>query len=388
MILLTAAILAPEKPLILAHYMPWYAAKPVSKEWGWHWTMGKLNPDKGERASHYRPLMGLYDSGDPDAVECHVLLMKFAGIDGVIVDWYGNLDHYDYLANHRNTQLMFRTAQRAGLKYCVVYEDQTVPRLVEGGKFGKDDAVAQGKKLMEWVDRNWFRSPSYLKIGGRPVFLVFGPQYYKSPDWEQMFAGLSPKPAFFTLHHRREPALGAYDWPLPRGGDEGNAKERAGFFERAKSWPAFIPVAYPRFHDYYKEAGVHDSWGRLEDRGGRTFEWTLKEALESKAAVVQLATWNDWGEGTMIEPSVEFGYRDLETIQRLRRRYRAKAVPYTTSDLRLPMRLYKLRKAYARNRALQSQLRKVSNALFAGKLEDAARSLATAERRLESSNTP
>lgn len=34
--------------------------------------------------------------------------------------------------------------------------------------------------------------------------------------------------------------------------------------------------------------------------------------------MVQIATWNDWGEGTGIEPTVEFGNRDLLTIQRLR----------------------------------------------------------------------
>jgi len=26
--------------------------------------------------------------------------------------------------------------------------------------------------------------------------------------------------------------------------------------------------------------------------------------------MVQIATWNDWGEGTGIEPTAEFGYRD------------------------------------------------------------------------------
>jgi hypothetical protein len=54
-------------------------------------------------ASHYRPLLGLYDSNDPDVLRCHVLLMKLAGIDGVLIDWYGTEDYLDYGVIHRNT---------------------------------------------------------------------------------------------------------------------------------------------------------------------------------------------------------------------------------------------------------------------------------------------
>ncbi len=34
------------QPLILAHYMPWYTAKPQSERWGWHWTMNHFDPEK------------------------------------------------------------------------------------------------------------------------------------------------------------------------------------------------------------------------------------------------------------------------------------------------------------------------------------------------------
>ena len=47
---------------VLVHYMPWYASKPISGHWGWHWTMDRFKPEKVgangklELASHYRPL--------------------------------------------------------------------------------------------------------------------------------------------------------------------------------------------------------------------------------------------------------------------------------------------------------------------------------------------
>ena len=56
---------------IMVHYMPWFEADPLHKRWGWHWTMNHYHPErmigaKQEAASHYTPLIGLYDSNDPD----------------------------------------------------------------------------------------------------------------------------------------------------------------------------------------------------------------------------------------------------------------------------------------------------------------------------------
>jgi len=38
--------------------------------------------------------------------------------------------------------------------------------------------------------------------------------------------------------------------------------------------------------------------------------------MKSGSAIVQVATWNDYGEGTGIEPTAERGLRDLEVVMR------------------------------------------------------------------------
>lgn len=349
------------RPILLAHYMPWYASKPVSGGWGWHWTMNRFDPEKGELASHYRPLIGPYDSGDPAAIECHLLLMKMAGIDGVLVDWYGDVPTNDYAEIHRNAGRVLAECRRLGMKFALVYEDQTVPQLVKSGRFKAEGAVAQGRALMDRLGRTWFRSPAYLKQDGRPVFLVFGPQYYKAEDWPRMFAGLPKAPAFYTLHTKREGAFGAYDWPLPK---EGNAA-RARFDAARKETPQSIPVAYPRFRDVYQEAGIGEGYGEIPDADGATYTRTLREALASGARYVQIATWNDWGEGTVIEPSVEFGTRDLEATARLR----GKRI--TSNDLRLPLRLYGLRRRGVDSKRLDT----IAARLATGRLVSARRDL-------------
>lgn len=142
--------------VILAHYMPWYVAKPVSQVCGWHWTMGHFDPDKkvdGKRsiASHFYPLIRLYDSGDEDVLEYHLLLMKLAGIDGGIVDWYGLQKLYDYPILHRNTQRLVEQVERLGMKVVICYEDQTIPALVKAGKLKAEDRVAHAVSEINWL---------------------------------------------------------------------------------------------------------------------------------------------------------------------------------------------------------------------------------------------
>ena len=322
------SVAAPPAPKqrVFAHYMPWYEADPGRNFWGWHWTMnhfqpGRVSAGKREAASHYAPLIGLYDSNDQDTLECHVLLMKLSGIDGVIIDWYGTDDYLDYGLIHRNTQHLIRVIKKAGLRYAIMYEDQTVPKLLAEHRIPNDDVVAHGKKTLQWVQKNWFSDSAYLTQNKQPVFMTFGNGYYTGEQWNQIFLGITPSPRYFTESHRRSPATGAFSWPQPAGGTEAALKEQQQFYSSAKAWSDFVPAAFPRFDDVYEKAGLHKSWGHIDDQNGKTYSLTLEQAIKSKASLIQIATWNDWGEGTIIEPSVEFGYRDLETTQRLRRQY-------------------------------------------------------------------
>ena len=166
----------------MVHYMPWYVAKPYSGNWGWHWTMNHFNPDvingSGEReiASWYYPLIGPYDSADPVVLEYHVLLMKPAGIDGVIVDWYGMDNYLDYGVNNQRTAALFKFTRRAGLKFSLCYEDRTIQAEVNGGFITAAGAVEHAQQTMVHAQTNYFVDSSYLRHGNQPVLLNFGPQ--------------------------------------------------------------------------------------------------------------------------------------------------------------------------------------------------------------------
>jgi hypothetical protein len=393
---LTAVAGASEKP-ILAHYMPWFVAPPHSDTWGYHWTMNTRRPavldDSGRHqiASHYHPSIGPYDNADPVVLEYHVLLMKLAGIDGVIIDWYGMDDVHDYAVNERRTRAMRDAARKAGLQICLCYEDRTIRAAIDTGLISADEALAHGQQTLLYAQRHYFNDPAYLRLAdGRPVLLNFGPQFFRGHrQWAALFSVLADtnQPAFFTLDRRLATAEGAFNWP-PMHLSRANGgllmvpalQDYLDQFERAaQGWPAFISSAFPRFHDYYGEAGVRASYGRLADESGAMFRNTLARAMTNESAMVQLVTWNDFGEGTVIEPTSDFGYRDLTVLQDLRRQYFDPAYANRVEHLHLARQLYRLRCRYPQDPECQSALDRVFTSLVDGDLEQAAVRLASLE---------
>lgn len=392
------AFAAPQSKPVLVYYLPWYAAKPFSHEWGWHWTMNHFHPDQvnasGEReiASWYYPLIGPYDSADPAVLEYHVLLMKLAGIDGVIVDWYGSADYFDYAAVNQNTSKLFAYTCKAGLKFAICYEDQTIQRLLDGHRLTPADAIHHAQQEMLYLQTHYFCEPSYFRLQGKPLLENFGPQYFlSSTNWAEMFSVLDAtnRPTFLTEDNRLPAGVGAFEWPpmwlsqQPGTGgvlSEASLRNYLGDFEKkAADWPTFISSAFPRFHDIYQRAGVRDYWGYLGDRNGDTLRETLNRAWTNHSALVQIITWNDFGEGTTIEPTKEYGFRDLNLIQDLCRRQPGAQCRQLTNELASMFQFYQLRQKSATNPPLAFALNQVFTNIVSGQEETAFQKLGELE---------
>jgi len=224
------------------------------------------------------------------------------------------------------------------------------------------------------------------------VLLNFGPQYFKTNEqWETILAALGPgnQPAFFTEDNRLPIGTGAFNWPpmwlsLAPGASgvlsvAALEKYLANFEQSGNTWPAFISSAFPRFHDIYQPAGVRDYWGYLGDRKGEILRMTLSRAMTNRSAMVQVVTWNDFGEGTMVEPTTEYGYRDLGIIQDCRRQYLDPGFSYRTNDLALATRLYRLRRAATTNAVLNTSLDEVFSSIVNNNLTSAQSQLTLLE---------
>lgn len=311
------------RPLVLVHVMPWFESKPISGRWGWHWTMGKTNAEKDELATHDRPQMGAYDSSDPTVIATQVALMKAAGIDGAIIDWNGTDGFDDYAMIHRNAGLLIAALKKAGLKFALCVEDNPGRRFMQEKKFTRDQAVAKVETAFAWADAHWLTDPDYVRIKGRPALFIFGPQFLSETEWPMIRRRLKSEPLTCALPHlsQRAGIDGSFAWiPVSEGkavsGATWNSELSSLYAGEKKAGRPYVAVAFPGYRDFYAEAGVGKSYGFIDYRSGLTFAESFDQALKSGAPIVQVATWNDYGEGTGIEPTEGRGLRDVETVMR------------------------------------------------------------------------
>ncbi|MEM1446693.1 MAG: hypothetical protein AAGF84_11600 [Planctomycetota bacterium] len=351
-----------DRKRLLMHFMPWYIAPGIRGDdrdgWGRHWTGHQRQHDPtqidetGRRDvwSHYYPLIEPYDSADPDVLECQLLQMKLAGVDGVIVDWYGIADAANYPSNHVASEALFDAAGEAGMEFCVCYEDRTIEHMLNIGHLTEADVEPHLVETFRWMKANWFDGAHYTKLDGRPLVLNFGPIYEKlrGPEhWDAALGSVAPRPALFALHHlwRNAGADGGFTWvhydAWANDADSSTVQRRLKETHHRTGDPSqVIPSAVPGFRDVY--ANPHPV---LDHNDGQTLRDSLAAVMDGPWRHIQLATWNDYGEGTIFEPTREFGHKFLEIVQEARRQELGDAFPFTAEDLRLPARLLELRRA-------------------------------------------
>ncbi len=346
-----------------AHIMPWFETPQTNGSWGIHWTMANQNPNNmdgsGRRqiASYYYPLIGPYGSGDKDVVEYQLLLMKYSGIDGVLIDWPGTINAWDYPKNRQNAEAIIAGAQKLGLEFGIVYEDNNI-RLTSNAGVWSGDWLAQARSDMAYIRDNYFPSSNYIKVNGAPVLLDFGPQAFQNPsDWNNILSVFSQKPTFLTLWYMSQyagsNANGEFCW-IYSDFTTGLAN-----FYNNRALGAKFGVGYPGFNAFYSAGGWDGPTFTLPHDGTGTFGQTLDLALNSGVQQIQLATWNDYGEGTMIEPTREFGYGFLTTLQL------KLGVPYSQAELELVNTLYQQRKQYSGDATKQASLDQAAAAFAA-----------------------
>jgi hypothetical protein len=236
------------------------------------------------------------------------------------------------------------------MRYAICYEDQSL-RQVEPN--GPQEIQRQPLLDLKWWEESCMEDPAYVQIDGRPVLLVFGPQQLSTDLWRTWSERLPVRPTIFGLPHlvANRGMDDAYGWPPVTGGKETPPKVWGKYLEALASDPQAIGCVFPGFHDIYQEDGVHASYGSIDERDGKTFQETFERALKSGRRLIQVATWNDFGEGTMIEPTRQRRYRDLEVL----RQRNIAGTAGSADDLTLPLLLYQSRLLDRRSGAAKAE---------------------------------
>lgn len=347
----------------IAIYLPQYHPFPENDKW---WGKGFTEWTNVVRArplfrGHYQPQLpadhGYYDLRVPETRELHAEVAKKYGIEGFA--YY----HYWFSGKrlmHEVIDEVLKTG-KPDFPFCYFWANETWSRRWEG----REDQVLIKQVFSEEDDRahaewlvNSFKDERYIKINGRPLFLIYKPFDLPNPQrtfeiFEEVCAehGI-PKPFFvasnsqdketnpyplgfdsaihFQCRHNvlsefwidgftpkrmvknllqglLNPTLKVYDYT-----DYLNRVRRSKI--EYKGFPCVV-VGFDNTARKGKNAVV------LRNQNIPDFKQALIEAVEDTKSlpeeeqIVFINSWNEWAEGNHLEPCTKFGTQFLEAVK-------------------------------------------------------------------------
>ena len=308
---------------VLAFYYGWYGNPETSGHWV-HWK--NVDPAKKhiDESTHF-PVLGAYDSHDPKIVEQHCRQAKEAGLTGFIVSWWRQGDFHD-----AGMPLMLDTAQKHGLKVTIYYE--TVP---PRGNPTVDGAVDD----LAYITQKYAGHPAWLKVDGKPVIFVYVRAVHdlKLPGWQkamEAFTAKSPQGAVFLGDGISAAAARIFDGVHtynPTGLTKGKSPDEIRAWA-GSTFPEWVKTAGPnRIACVTIIPGYDDSCQPsrkpprpiTERHNGATYKALWEAAIAANPDWVLITSWNEWHEGSEIEPSVEDGDAALKITGQYAKKFRA-----------------------------------------------------------------
>jgi hypothetical protein len=261
-------------------FYPWYS-NPAHDGGYAHWQQGDHAPPL-DVASAFYPARGAYSSGSPRVLAAQMREIRRAGVDEVVSSWWGRGSTED-----ARLRAIRRAARAHGLRLAVHLEPYA-GRSVESIR----------------SDLEYLRE---LRV--RDVY-VYRATDFSVDDWRSLYLGLDGLRVFAQTDLVGFAAQGGfagfytYD-VLVYGG----AKFGRLCAEAHAAGIMCAPSVGPGF-----DASLVTGERRIKAReNGATYDRMWRAALEARADVVTITSYNEWNEGTQIEPACRHrGYESYD----------------------------------------------------------------------------
>jgi len=350
-------------PLMLAHFLPWYTLRgsdyplPADEaasldvvphlEDRRHWNDAR----SGYRRTHlHMPEIGVYDSRDPAVMEWQIRTALAYGFNGFILCWYGKNSVENVITLHwlRGLEAWNRAHPEKPFCYFLCHDMQA--QWPTEGKLPvtlEEDFVYIRDHLIR---------DAYVCRDGRPVFAVFpyGDQRERYRAVLDKVFGPGNADLIWSGAPRGSGEDGCFPWVIPdeetrqpqghTWSDPDNCGTQAlrRFYDAAHAspglcsyvmhgvWPGFDdqlvswawnskpddPTIRPRVICRESHAGpaLDRTWGEVIDYLQRRRAGDPRARLP--APLIQVVTWNDYAEASTVEPTRDYGHREMETCRR------------------------------------------------------------------------
>ncbi|MBW3623264.1 MAG: glycoside hydrolase family 99-like domain-containing protein [Armatimonadetes bacterium] len=300
---------------VMAFYYTWYGTPGFNGSW-LHWNEGGHHPDRRTPAglpdigsTHHPPV--LYDSLDPALVRRHLREASGAGINVLIPTWWAPNDRHD-----RAFALLLREAE-ARLKN-PAFPAVTLAAHYELVPENVPDPVSATVNGLLFLLNTYGDSPAYYRHEGKPVIFVYARavSQLSRDQWREVLRRVRADRPALIVGDSTDPALyGVFDALFdynPVGavvaGDDMEQRYREAVQEaRSHRRPAMVTVL-PGYDDSHIGRAAPIIAPR-ED--GRLYMRLWNAALDAQPDWVLITSFNEWHEGSEIEPSIEHGDRYL-----------------------------------------------------------------------------
>ncbi|XP_076444450.1 glycoprotein endo-alpha-1,2-mannosidase-like protein [Babylonia areolata] len=308
-------------------YYPWYGSPETDgqyihwnhqyiphwrKEEAVKWPRGAHKPPE-DIGSNFFPALGPYSSANPAVVDTHMKQIQSSGAGVVVVTWYppdqgdDNGQPLDWLI-----PLLLDSAHRYGVKVAIHIEPYK-------GRSGETL-----KKNIKYIINTYGKHPGFYRreAGGKqlPVYYIYDSYQIDSSQWaealkpggEHSLRGTEYDGIFLGLYlaPEDEPKLlasgfdGFYTYFATNGFTKGsswsNWKHMAKF--AANNRLLFVPSVGPGYVDTrVRPWNAENTRKRLQ---GKYFRQSLQAAVDAGVKVVSVTSFNEWHEGTQLEPAV------------------------------------------------------------------------------------
>lgn len=288
---------------VLAFYYGWYGNPQTSGRWV-HWV--QVDPERKQIANstHY-PALGAYDSHDPQVARQHCRWAKEAGLDGFIVSWWVRGDFHD-----QGMPLLLDTARQHGLQITVYYEIVPAP--------GNPDSAVQ-----DWLYllSQYGSHPAWLRVDSKPVIFVYGRALgqLSMVQWAQVLERVNKeyKAGVCAIADQLSKAAarifdGIHTYNICDRLQGKPVEAIQAEVERIYREPLQVAGQFGRIGcatiiPGYDDTKIRKPGIRTERFGGESFRRQWQAVLALNPDWVLITSFNEWHEGSEMEPSVEHG---------------------------------------------------------------------------------
>lgn len=306
---------------VLAFYYPWYG-NPQAPEGSGRWSHWRDVDEQAKTigsSTHY-PELGPYDSHDPKVITQHCRWASEAGLTGWIVSWWGHGSFED-----RAMPRILDISRQFNLGVTVYYE--TIP----GQPKTAENAVKDILRLLE----KYANHPAWLTVNGKPVLFIYGRAVGEIgvEAWAEVIKKVNADHrggAFFQGDRFSAEAAKVFDG-LHTYNTAGQLRGKS--LDEVKAWSA---ETYPRWVKLARDAGrmsaitvipgyddtkIRKPGLKVERYDGQSYLAQWEAAIAAAPDWILITSWNEWHEGSEIEPSLEHGRKYLELTRKMTGRF-------------------------------------------------------------------